>query len=74
MYLLSAGSGGLMYYVLRCPKCYTCRAGSDKNKSWTCFKCRYVMNRKNTKVQAKTISVKETQKVIRMIMDKNAEG
>ena len=62
-----------MFYVLRCPKCYTCRAGSDKNKSWTCFKCNYVMNRKNTRVQAKTISIKETQEVIAKIMDKKAK-
>ena len=32
------------------------------------------MNRKNTKIQAKTISIKETQEVIRLIMDKSAEG
>ena len=31
------------------------------------------MNRKNTKIQAKTISIKETQEVIRMIMDKKAK-
>ena len=62
-----------MFYVLRCPKCYTCRAGSDKNKSWTCFKCNYVMNRKNTKVQAKTTSIKETQEVIAKIMDKGTK-
>ena len=53
-----------MFYVLRCPKCYTYRAGDDKNKSWRCFKCQYNMNRKNTKVQAKAISVEEVQFVI----------
>ena len=63
-----------MFYVLRCPKCYTCGAGNDKNKSWKCFKCKYVMNRKNTKIQAKTISIKETQVVIAEIMNKSAEG
>jgi len=73
LHLLSAGSRGLMFYVLRCPKCYTCRAGNDKNKSWKCFKCKYRMNRKNTKIQAKTISIKETQEVIRLIMDKKAK-
>ncbi len=53
-----------MFYVLRCPKCYTYRAGDDKNKSWRCFKCQYNMNRKNTKVQAKAINVDEVQKLI----------
>ena len=31
------------------------------------------MNRKNTKVQAKTISIKETQEVIAKIMDKGTK-
>ena len=70
---MSAGSRGLMFYVLRCPKCYTCRAGNDKHKSWKCFKCKYVMNRKHPRVQAKTISIKETQEVIAKIMDKGTK-
>ena len=60
-----------MFYVLRCPKCYVYRAGNDKNKSWRCFKCQYNMNRKNTKIQAKTITVKETQEVIKTLKEEN---
>ena len=53
-----------MWYILKCPKCYKTRAGLTKNKSWKCFRCGYVMTKKNTKVQAKTISIKENQEVI----------
>ena len=53
-----------MWYILKCPKCYRTRAGLTKNKSWKCFRCGYAMTRKNTKVQAKTISIKENQLVI----------
>ena len=45
---------------------------TDTYKSWKCFKCGYVMNRKNTKIQARTISIKETQYVID-ILDKKKE-
>lgn len=60
-----------MFYVLRCPKCYVYRAGNDKNKSWRCFRCQYNMNIKNTKIQAKTITVKETQEVIAILKEEN---
>ena len=51
-------------YILKCPKCYTTRAGESKYKSWKCFRCGYVMNKKNTKIQAETINVEENQHVI----------
>ena len=53
-----------MNYILKCPKCYKTRAAEDKYKSWKCFKCGYVMNRKNTKIQARTINIEENQYVI----------
>ena len=61
-----------MWYILKCPKCYKTRAGLTKNKSWKCFRCGYSMNLKNTKVQAKTISIKENQEVINKL-DKKKE-
>ena len=59
----------LMFFVLRCPKCYTYRTGDDKNKSWRCFKCQYNMNRKNTKVQAKANTVEEVQYVLNKLQN-----
>jgi len=59
-----------LFYVLRCPKCYTSRAGEVQYKSWKCFKCGYSMNRKNTRVQAKTITIEEVQYVIDKIDNK----
>jgi len=53
-----------MWNILKCPKCYKTRAGLEKNKSWKCFRCGYVMNKKNTKIQATTISLEENQYVI----------
>jgi len=57
-------------FILRCPKCYTTRAGESKCKSWKCFRCGYSMNRKNTKVQAKTINIEENQYVIDILNKK----
>ena len=57
-------------FILRCPKCYTTRAGESKYKSWKCFRCGYSMNRKNTKVQAKTINIEENQYVIDILNKK----
>ena len=51
-------------YILKCPKCYTTRAAESRYKSWKCFRCGYVMNKKNTKIQAETISIKENQEFI----------
>ncbi len=59
-----------LFYVLKCPKCYTCRAAEDKYKSWKCFKCGYSMTKKNTKIQAETISIKETQYIIDLLDNK----
>jgi len=57
-------------YILRCPKCYTTRAGESKYKSWKCFRCGYSMNKKNTKIQAETISIKENQEFINYLDSK----
>jgi len=51
-------------YILKCPKCYKTRAGESRYKSWKCFRCGYVMNKKNTKIQAETINIKENQFII----------
>jgi ribosomal protein L37AE/L43A len=60
-----------MYFILRCPKCYTYRAGQDKHKSWKCYKCNYSMNRKNTRVQAKPNNIKEVTEIIRLLKEGN---
>jgi len=57
-------------YILRCPKCYTTRAGESRYKSWRCFRCGYSMNKKNTKIQAETISIKENQEFINYLDSK----
>ena len=51
-------------YIIKCPKCYKTRAGESRYKSWKCFRCGYVMNKKNTKIQTETISIKENQDFI----------
>ena len=38
------------FVLLKCPKCGSSRGGEEKHKSWKCFKCNYVMNRKNTRL------------------------
>ena len=60
-----------MNYILKCPKCYKTRAAEDRYKSWKCFKCGYVMNKRNTKIQARTISIEENQYVINELDKKN---
>ena len=37
------------YVLIKCPKCGQSRGGEAKHKSWRCFRCGYVMNRKNTR-------------------------
>jgi len=59
-----------MNYILKCPKCHRTRAGESRYKSWKCFKCNYVMNKKNTKIQAETINIEENQYVIDIIRKK----
>ena len=39
------------FVLIKCPKCGTSRGGEAKYKSWRCFKCNYVMNRRNTRLQ-----------------------
>jgi ribosomal protein L37AE/L43A len=57
-------------YILKCPKCYKTRAAESRYKSWKCFRCGYVMNKKNTKIQAETINIKENQIVINSLDNK----
>ena len=38
------------YVLIKCPKCGQSRGGEAKHKSWRCFRCGYVMNRKNTRI------------------------
>jgi len=57
-------------YILKCPKCYTIRAGESRYKSWKCFRCNYVMNKKNTQIQAETINVDENQRFITFLEKK----
>jgi len=57
-------------YIIKCPKCYKTRAAESRYKSWKCFRCGYVMNKKNTKIQAETINIKENQIVINSLDNK----
>jgi len=53
--------------ILKCPKCYRTRAGESRYKSWKCFRCGYVMNKKNTKIQAETKNIEENQYIIDLL-------
>jgi len=57
------------FVVIRCPKCYTYRAGEAKHKSWKCYRCNYSMNRKNTKIQGKPNNPSEVMEILKLLKD-----